>query len=149
MAGLETGRHRLPLLAVSQAQKEVTHNEALVLVDALLHTSVENTLPTPPTPTESDIGKCWLVGTAPTGVWANRSGHIAIWVGGSWRFVAPQNGMRVWIKATNRQSHYIAGQWINAPTVSAPTSGTVVDVEARAALGAILQYLRSIGILAT
>ena len=37
MVGLETRRCGLPLLAVSQAEKEITHNEALVLIDALLH----------------------------------------------------------------------------------------------------------------
>lgn len=60
----ETARHHLPMLAVSQAQKEITHNEALVLVDALLHPIIEDRLSIPPVATVADIGKCWLVGTA-------------------------------------------------------------------------------------
>ncbi|MBL0914169.1 MAG: response regulator, partial [Sphingopyxis sp.] len=31
-----TARYSLPLLALAQAQKEVTHNEALVLLDAMM-----------------------------------------------------------------------------------------------------------------
>ena len=149
MPGLETGRHRLPLLAVSQAQKEVTHNEALVLIDALLHAAVESTSSVAPESSESDIGKCWLIGASSSGVWAGRSGQIAVWIGGSWRFITAQDGMRVWIKSTGHQMHYIAGQWLKAPAMFSPAGGEVVDVEARATLEAILQHFRSIGILAT
>ena len=149
MPDLETGRHRLPLLAVSQAQKEVTHNEALVLIDALIQLTVESTQSMPPAVTEADIGKCWLVGAAPSGLWVNKVGHIAIWTGGSWRFSDPQTGMRLWDRSIGRQSHYNAGQWIIGPSISSPAGGAVIDVEAREAIAAILRFLRSIGICAS
>ena len=149
MLGLETGRYQLPLLAVSQAQKEVTHNEALVLIDALLHLSVESALSAAPMANESDIGKCWLVTGTPNGSWANKAGQIAIWIGGSWRFLAPHDGMRLWNKSTGRQNMYIRGQWTSPAEIANPSGGTVVDSEARAILAAILQYFRLIGILAT
>jgi len=44
---------------------------------------------------------------------------------------------------------YISAQWTNAPAVTNPAGGTVIDGEARAALVAILQYFKLIGILAT
>jgi hypothetical protein len=149
MPALETGRHRLPLLAVSQAQKEITHNEALVLIDALLHMAVESAVPVAPVLTDADIGKAWIITGVPTGAWANKAGQIACWIGGGWRFMVPQDGMRVWNKATACHSLYISGQWTTAPSISNPAGGTVVDSEARAALVAILQYFRLIGILAT
>ena len=37
-----TPRLALPLLAMAQAQKEVTHNEALILLDALIYATVED-----------------------------------------------------------------------------------------------------------
>jgi hypothetical protein len=149
MSALETGRYRLPLLAVSQAQKEITHNEALVIIDALLHMAVEAVLTVAPAVTDNDIGKCWIINGAPTGAWANKAGQIACWIGGSWRFVVPHEGMGVWNKSTRRHSRFISGQWTTAPSVPNPTGGTAVDSEARAALAAILQYFRLIGTLAT
>jgi hypothetical protein len=77
MAALETGRHRLPLLAVSQAQKEITHNEALVMIDALLHMAVEAALSAVPAVTDNDIGKSWIINGTPAGAWANKAGQIA------------------------------------------------------------------------
>jgi hypothetical protein len=149
MSALETGRHRLPLLAVSQAQKEITHNEALVMIDALLHMAVEAALTVAPTVTDNDIGKSWVISGTPTGAWATKAGQIAYWVGGSWRFVVPHEGVRVWNKSTRRHSLFISGQWTIAPAIPNPTGGTAVDSEARIALVAILQYFRLIGILAT
>jgi hypothetical protein len=149
MSALETGRYRLPLLAVSQAQKEITHNEALVMIDALLHRAVEAALPTAPAVTDDDIGKCWIINGLPTGAWANKADQIAYWIGGSWRFVIPHEGMAVWNKFTHCHSLYTSGQWTAAPVIANPTGGAVVDNEARAALAAILQYFRLIGILAT
>lgn len=148
MAVLETGRHRLPLLAVSQAQKEITHNEALVMIDALLHMAVEAALSAAPTVTDNDIGKSWIINGTPAGAWASKAGQIAYWIGGSWRFVVPHEGMRVWNKSTRRHSLFLSGQWTIAPSIPNPTGGTVVDSEARAAVLAILQYLRLLGILA-
>lgn len=148
MIGLQTGRHRLPLLAVSQAQKEITHNEALVLIDALLHMSVETTGTIAPVATDDDFGKCWLVGEAASGQWAGKSDQIALWVG-SWRFVAPLEGMRVWDKLAGCTRLYIAGQWSNATLIQDPAGGSVVDSEARHAIGAILQFLGRMGMFAT
>ncbi len=148
MAVLETGRHRLPLLAVSQAQKEITHNEALCMIDALLHMAVETTLSAAPAVTDNDIGKSWIINGMPTGAWAGKASQVAYWIGGSWRFVLPQEGMRVWNKSTRRHSLFLSGQWTIAPSIPNPTGGTIVDSEARAAVLAILQYLRLLGILA-
>lgn len=148
MANLETGRHRLPLLAVSQAQKEITHNEALVIIDALLHPAVEGVLSTVPIVSDTDIGKCWLIGAGATGIWATHESDIAVYVGGGWRYIASQEGMRTWNRASARQLLRIDGQWADAPSVPNPAAGSVVDVEARAALAAILQYFRLIGVLA-
>jgi hypothetical protein len=132
-----------------QAQKEITHNEALVIIDALLHMAVEAALTVAPTATDNDIVKCWIINGTPTGAWANKAGQIACWIGGSWRFVLPHEGMGVWNKSTRRHSRFISGQWTTAPSVPNPTGGTAVDSEARAAIVAILQYFRLIGILAT
>lgn len=148
MTSLETGRLQLPLLAVSQAQKEITHNEALVIIDALLHPVVEGVLPAAPVLAESDIGKCWLIGAAATGIWTTHKNDIAAYVGGGWRYIVPPDGMRIWNRSSGRHLFRIDGQWADVPSIPNPAAGLVVDVEARAALTAILQYFRLIGVLA-
>lgn len=56
----ESARLRIPYLAASQAQKHVTHNEALTLLDTLVQASViDKDLTTPPiSPAEGD---CYIV----------------------------------------------------------------------------------------
>jgi Protein of unknown function (DUF2793) len=149
MTSLETTRHKLPLLAISQAQKEITHNEALVRVDALLHPLVEGELATAPAPSDVDIGKCWLVAESPVGEWTGKAGQIAIWIGGGWRFCSAADGMRLRLNSSGTDVIRSAGLWVTSPTIANPANGTVVDVEARSAIVALLSHLRSIGHLTT
>lgn len=91
----------LPFLAAGQAQKHVTVNEALRLLDALVQAAVESTaLSAPPgSPAE---GESWIVGPAPTGAWAGQEGHIASWADGAWTFLVPLDGWMVWDRAQAR-----------------------------------------------
>src|SRR3546814_7014737 len=89
-----TARFQLPLLAAAQAQKEVTHNEALTLLDALVQPVVEAGPQNSP-PLAPAVGQCWLVGAAPTAEWSEAAGTIAPWTAGGWRFAAPFAGMRL------------------------------------------------------
>src|SRR3546814_19105698 len=81
------------LLAAAQAQKEVTHNEALTLLDALVQPVVEAGPQNSP-PLAPAVGQCWLVGAAPTAEWSEAAGTIALWTAGGWPFVEPFSGMR-------------------------------------------------------
>jgi Protein of unknown function (DUF2793) len=138
-----TTRHALPLLYVGQSQKELTHNEALARIDALLHPVVLATLSTPPaTPLD---GQCWLVGTAATGLWIGRESQIARWSGGSWRFLLPATGMSLWHISEAKRYFYISGGWRGFAAIANPAAGTVIDAEARSAIAAILTLLRQIG----
>lgn len=145
MPDLETMRHKLPLLAVAQAQKEITHNEALVRIDALLHPVVQAEFPVPPTLTDTDIGKCWIVAASSIGEWATKTGQIAIWIGGGWRFCIPVEGMQVRLQSRGNDRIWSNGVWIAPPTISNPAAGSVIDIEARAALIALLAHLRATG----
>lgn len=145
----ETGRHKLPMLSVSQAQKEVTHNEALVRIDALLHIAVEDELATPPNPADTDVGKCWLVAAAANGVWAGRSGNLAIWVGGGWRFCHGTEGMRIRFLLSDTDRIWSGGTWVSAPSIANASGGTVIDSELRSVVNALLGHLRSTGVLAS
>lgn len=71
-----TARHRLPLLSSGQAQKEIAHNEALVIADFVINPVVESLgLESPPDPTGT--GEAWIIGPEPTGAWTGRAGQVA------------------------------------------------------------------------
>ena len=72
----------LPYLAAAQAQKHVTHNEALTRLDALVQLAViKRSLASPPaSPAEGDR---YLVAASPTGAWAGQAGKIACLLDGA------------------------------------------------------------------
>lgn len=141
-----TPRFALPLLAVAQAQKEVTHNEALTLLDALVHATVEaGPLATPPA--NPVAGECWIVGAAPAGAWTGHANAIAIGTAGGWRFAAPREGMRVIRIVDGARLRFEGGTWIEPATVAAPAGGSVVDSEARSAIAVLITQLVAEGIL--
>jgi hypothetical protein len=78
---------QLPYIMPSQAQKHVTHNEAIRTLDALVQLAVlDRDLTTPPvSPTDGDR---YLVATGGTGAWTGRDGKVAAWQDGAWTFPA-------------------------------------------------------------
>lgn len=161
----QTDRLGLPLLAAAQAQKEMTHNEALALLDAAVQAVVvalaPGTVPAAPVP-----GQGWIVGTGATGAWAGQDGALALWTGGGWRFVAPFDGMTVWSLADGMAARRIGGVWqigiiaaaglfVNGdqvigarrPAIPDPAEGPVIDGAARGAISAILDALRTHGLI--
>lgn len=88
-----SARLSLPFLMPAQAQKHVTHNEALELLDALVQLSVEDFGAQTPPPAPED-GTVWALGAAPVGAWAGHAGELAVWSNGGWLFIAPQGGWR-------------------------------------------------------
>lgn len=161
-----SARLGLPLMQPGQAQKELTHNEALTLLDLAVQASVValglNAPPAAPAP-----GQAWVVGAAPTGDWAGHAQALAGWTDGGWRFVAAREGMAVWSIVDARGSRFTDGAWrlgvltgsgvaidgihVIGPqraAISAPAGGSVVDGDARTAISAILIALRGHGLIA-
>lgn len=100
----------LPFILPSQAQKHVTHNEALSILDVLVQLSVKSaTLSTPPSTPED--GARYLVGTSATLEWAGHEGEIAAFDGVSWVFYAPGEGWRCWDVETQRHLVFDGTDW--------------------------------------
>jgi hypothetical protein len=86
----------LPYILAAQAQKHVTHNEALRALDALVQASIlDRDLATPPG--APGDGARYIVAAAPTGAWAGQGGKIAAWQDGAWVFYTPKEGWVCWI----------------------------------------------------
>ncbi|PKP68052.1 MAG: hypothetical protein CVT83_06950, partial [Alphaproteobacteria bacterium HGW-Alphaproteobacteria-5] len=88
----------LPYLLAAQAQKHVTHNEALRLLDAMVQLSVLDRTRTTPPASPAD-GDRHLVASGATGLWAGWDLNVAFWVDGSWLRLVPRPGWLVWIAA--------------------------------------------------
>lgn len=86
----------LPLIAAAQAQKHVTHNEALGLLDALVQIAcLDKDRSEPPSaPAEGDR---YLVPADPGGAWTGLGGQIACFQGGVWIGLAPRPGWLAWL----------------------------------------------------
>lgn len=160
----ETARHRLPLLSAGQAQKEITHNEALTAIDRLLQLGVATrSLDAPPVSPE--LGLSYIVGNVPTGAWAGQAGKLASHDGFGWVFTNPVRGCLAWIADeavfTVFNGGWSTGGWpvsglaigerqvLAAPAVVVPlpSGGGVVDVEARAAIAALVAALQDQAII--
>jgi Protein of unknown function (DUF2793) len=88
----------LPYLLAAQAQKHVTHNEALRLLDAMVQLSVLDRTRTTPPASPAD-GDRHLVASGAAGLWAGWDLNVAFWVDGSWLRLVPRPGWLVWIAA--------------------------------------------------
>ncbi|MCL7999379.1 DUF2793 domain-containing protein [Brucella sp. 21LCYQ03] len=93
----QTPNLKLPYIMPSQAQKHVTHNEAIRLLDAVVHLSVQSRTQTaaPVTPAQGDR---YIVAAPATGTWANKVGMIAFFVDGGWSFITVAKGWLAYIE---------------------------------------------------
>ncbi|MHA0317612.1 DUF2793 domain-containing protein [Sphingomonas melonis] len=167
MNSLTTSRFALPLLAAGQADKELTHNEALTRIDMLLHPVVQAVGLSVP-PTTPGVGQCWVVGVNPTGAWAGQANRLAGWSEGGWRFVDPREALVVWDISQAIPVAYRGGLWQESDVrgarltvggrqvvgsrkgaIADPQGGGTIDDVARSTLVAILAALRGHGLIGT
>ena len=94
-------------------QPSIPLNDALQLIDALLHlTIVDKDLAKPPTTTAADSGKRWIIAASPTDAWEGKEKHIALCTGANlWRFIQPKDGMRAWVSDETKEYRYQSDAW--------------------------------------
>lgn len=158
-------RWALPFLAAGQAQKEVTHNQAIAGVDRLLHLAVcSRSAPAPPA--TSLPGDTYIVGTNPAGVWPGSPAMLATFDGSGWITTEPQIGCLAWVIDEMQfivftSVGWSAGGWpaqglrIGERTVlgaapvaiAAPDGGTVVDTQCRLAFSGLIAALVAQGVI--
>lgn len=85
----------MPFILPSQAQKHVTHNEALRVLDAVVQLTVQAFGATAPPPSPSE-GAIWALGSAATDAWAGHDGALALWFQGYWEYFSPRAGWRAY-----------------------------------------------------
>lgn len=108
-----TARLDLPLIKPSQAQKHVTHNEALQVLDGLVQAALEETGATTP-PFEPIDGTLFALGASPTDDWSDQGGKLALRAGGGWIFIDPEQGWQAFDKAAGAFKFYDGSIWKSA-----------------------------------
>jgi len=104
-------RLSLPFILPSQAQKHVTHNEALTRIDITAQLALEGTGANTP-PALPEAGQVWALGPAPTGDWAGQADTLAAFVNESWLFVTPGEGWIALDKSDGRLYRRGASGWV-------------------------------------
>ncbi len=102
----------LPYIIAAQAQKHVTHNEAIRVLDAIVQLSVLDRNLTAPPGTPSD-GDCYLVAAGSTGDWAGHDQEVAAYQDGAWAYYTPQEGWFAWIADEDVAVAYDGAAWIS------------------------------------
>ncbi|MBX3575961.1 MAG: DUF2793 domain-containing protein [Rhizobiaceae bacterium] len=104
----------MPYLLPSQAQKHVTVNEALGVLDALAQLSVKSRLLTAP-PGSPAEGDRYVVAAPATGAWTGREDAVAAFMDGGWRFHLPREGYTAWVTAESALIHFDGSDWQDVP----------------------------------
>lgn len=105
-----TKRLGLPLIDQGQAMKHVTHNEALAKLDGIVQLSaLAMANAAPPAPVEDAV---YLVGPAPTGVFAGHQKAVAVFQNGGFTFAEPRVGWRCYVQSTKRLMVFDGADWV-------------------------------------
>jgi len=91
----DTANLGLPFIEGSQAQKHITHNDALRILDTVVQIAVLDMARTTP-PGAPAEGERYVVATGATGAWAGQANAIAVWQDGAWMFLVPKAGWCLW-----------------------------------------------------
>lgn len=123
----------LPYILPSQAQKHVTHNEALRKLDVLVQLTVQeiDAQDPPGAPSEGDV---YALGTAANGAWAGHDGELAAWLDAAWYFIVPQTGWHAWDTGTGSLRIWNGNTWT---TVSGGSMESVPKIGVNASADAV------------
>lgn len=129
---------------VGQDNKEVTFNEAMLIVNMLgMPRIIDKDLSTPPgAPSDGDA---YIVATGGAGLWSGHDGKYAAWFdeAGEWLFLDPESGWHSWVVDEKRPYRHTGTGWVPAygydaysaaDTITASTTqtqagGTVITVQ--------------------
>lgn len=113
----ESPNLRLPYILPSQAQKHVTHNEAIRILDGLVQLGVvDRDLPSPPgSPVDGDRH---IVAAPASGAWAGHELEVAMWQDGAWAFATPLEGWLAWVADEAHLLVFDGMGWVAAAVTS-------------------------------
>ena len=108
----------LPFIEAAQAQKHVTHNAGLQVLDRIVQLMVlDKDLATPPgSPAD---GARYIVAASPTGAWSGWAGRVAAWQDGAWVSSIPREGWLAWVADENLLYVHDGAAWVEYGVMTA------------------------------
>ena len=101
---------QLPYIMPSQAQKHVTHNEALAMLDAMVQLCVRDRDMGMPPP-DPQAGDRYIVASGAGGAWMGWDDAIALWIDGGWRRIDPRQGWLAWVDDEETLVRWTGADW--------------------------------------
>ncbi|MDJ0612789.1 MAG: DUF2793 domain-containing protein [Rhizobiaceae bacterium] len=111
-----TPKNRLPYIMPQQAQKHVTHNEAIRMLDALIQISVAAIVDDPASISPEE-GDCVLIGSSPLGEFEGKTDYLASFVDGAWMLHQPVIGWLAYRQDLGKIIAFTDAGWIIASGV--------------------------------
>jgi hypothetical protein len=131
------------LLTEGQYQKEITVNNALIILELIAAGGVIDRDLTAPPGSESE-GDAYLVADSATGDWSGHDGKIAIYLNGGYFLVVPVAGLRLYVQDENVMLAYNGTSWqtLEITTQMFPITDIVGTTHTATAsnLGALIQF---------
>jgi Protein of unknown function (DUF2793) len=121
----------LPLILPAQAQKHVTHNEALVALDLIVQLAVLNRTLTS-APALPSVGDRHIVSAGATGPWAGQAGRIALFSETGWQFTQALPGWRAHVLAEGQTAVFDGVAWktLSESPLTVPQLGVAATADA-------------------
>lgn len=119
----QTANLALPYIAAAQAQKHVTHNEAIRRLDALVQLVLESATATAPPAPPAEGGR-WFVPSGASGAFAGQEGRIAAFEAGVFDFLDPRPGFLAFLRDEGRLALYDGAAWVS-PLAASPHRAAV------------------------
>jgi hypothetical protein len=113
----QTSRLDLPYLQASQADKHVTFNEILSILDGLVMGAIASRTTTQPA-SNVQSGARYLVPLNPVGDWSGHAGQFAYLQDGTWLFRSPSSGWLLYVEDEQSMVLFDGATWrlIQGPT---------------------------------
>ena len=102
----------LPYIQASQAQKHITHNEAIKLLDGVVQLGVLSRIVAAPPGSPVD-GDRYIVASGATGLWAGWDLNVAFYVDGAWVRLIPRVGWTAYSVADAAFYVWTGSAWTN------------------------------------
>lgn len=117
----------LPFIQGGQAQKHVTHNEAIRALDAIVQLSVRDQVQAPLA--DALDGDRFIVAPGALDVFEGHEGEIAIHEGGAWSFLVPRKGWIAYDESSAGQVVFDGSGWLSVGGTGGSAEGSVTSTD--------------------